>query len=252
MINNKRIQLKDLEKDYIVKEIGKGITATCYLTKDGQVYKKFNGIVDYNKLSINKLVNYSCPYITFPKTLIYEGNELVGYIKEYANGTEVDKLDDSIDMRKLIIAIKEMELYMLENYYHDIFMFTDLSGENIVYNQQNNKLSIIDADFFELLENGTYMRDGRPSNICPYIENNIWLAQSFYSITKDCEGINIYIDRTLNEVNAGFSPISISLRNLINELENITNEQIVTLCDFRNAVKKAKEISNGKTRIRHR
>lgn len=242
-----KIDEKEIQNSEIVRKIGSGATATCYLTKDGKVYKKFLGNIDYNRLYLEQLVTCKNPNITFPQKLVYKDNELVGYIKEYASGVEIDSLDDNINIKRFVEAIKLFE----ENIYDTFFslVFTDLSGENIVYDEKENKITIIDTDFFEPVEVFEATQSERKEKINTFIENKKWINQSFYTFFKDIDGLGGYLENYVKEGYSGMTSTSFALKKAIEELEKLTNNEIITLYDYKNAIIEAKEQINGKTRI---
>lgn len=236
------VDIRDFSDDYISQSLGKGVTAECFLTKDGTVFKKFDP--NWAKLLEEKamyLQNFESDNFTFPKQLVYLDKKYIGYIRDYAYGKTIDTLSDAINIKRMIEALKKLE--ESSNILSDKLSLIDLSGENIVYDCSSNKMTIIDTDFFERAENGIYYRGTR--QIQTFFDNRTWISQSFYSLTKECEEISkivsLKIAQALSINMMGFSAASTMLLEIIDELEKLTDREIKTIGDYKNCIKIVKE-----------
>ena len=93
---------KDLQK----RVLGSGQNGTCYLTSDGQVFKRIYKpqIVEGNISSTVGLYNKT--YV-FPKKLVTFESAIIGYIMDYVDGIELRYLNNEISLRDYINALKE-------------------------------------------------------------------------------------------------------------------------------------------------
>lgn len=231
------VDIRDFQKDYLIKSVGSGVTANCFLTKDNTIYKKFKkDWAESLEDKCNYLSTFENDNFTFPKQLVYLDKRFIGYIRDYAAGTPIDNLEDSINIKRMIVALKELE--QSANELHERLSFVDLSGDNIVYDRLSNKMTIIDTDLFEEATDGIYHR-GR-NEIMTYYDNRKWISQSFYNLTKECNDIPEKLSIKFAQLSAinmhGYSTASEYLLGLICELELLTKSEIQTIGDYKKSI----------------
>lgn len=231
------VDIRDFQDDYLIKSVGSGVTANCFLTKDNTIFKEFKkGLAESLEDKCNYLSTFENDNFTFPKQLVYLDKKFIGYIRDYAPGKSIDDLEDSINFKRMIVALKELEQSTNELY--EKLSFVDLSGDNIVYDQLSNKMTIIDTDLFEEATDGIYHRG--KNEIMTYYDNRKWISQSFYTLTKECniipQKLSIKFSR-LADINIyGYSTASEYLLGLICELELLTKCEIQTIGDYKKSI----------------
>ena len=125
---------KDLQK----RVLGSGQNGTCYLTSDGQVFKRIYKpqIVEGN---ISRTVGLSNKTYVFPKKLVTIESTIIGYIMDYVDGIELRYLNN-INALKIaeydIAAISSLGIYSF-----------DVKVDNMLYTK-DNRFKVVDTDLF--------------------------------------------------------------------------------------------------------
>lgn len=143
------------------KKISSGFNGTCYLTDDLQIFKRIENPNEDKLLRLSKL-NSSC--FVFPKQLVYNSHgKLVGYIMEYVDGNTIKNIPEWFSLGEYTSELEriENEIAVLTNYKLHII---DAGVNNIMYNS-NNKLKVIDTDFYEIPSDVKGLYSANLSNI---------------------------------------------------------------------------------------
>lgn len=143
------MEIIEYSDDLKAKYLGSGYNGSCYLTKENQVFKSFNNPSLYTN-NISSLVGiYSSTYI-FPKVLVSLDSIIIGYIKDYVDGVELQYINKEISLEEYIIALKIAEYDIAAISYYRILSF-DVDSSNILFST-DNKFKIIDTDFYRRLK----------------------------------------------------------------------------------------------------
>lgn len=132
---------KDLQK----RVLGSGQNGTCYLTSDGQVFKRIYKpqIVEGN---ISSTVGLSNNTYVFPKKLVTIESAIIGYIMDYVDGIELRYLNNEISLRDYINALKIAEYDIAAISSLGIYSF-DVKADNMLYTK-DNRFKVVDTDLF--------------------------------------------------------------------------------------------------------
>ena len=122
-------------KIYKKRVLGSGQNGTCYLTSDGQVFKRIYKpqIVEGN---ISSTVGLSNNTYVFPKKLVTIESTIIGYIMDYVDGIELRYLNNEISLRDYINALKIAEYDIAAISSLGIYSF-DVKVDNMFYTKDN-------------------------------------------------------------------------------------------------------------------
>ena len=135
----------------IVKEIGRGMEAKCFLLDDGRVYKKF-----YIPLRVStterfsELMKIKNKNFKFPTELIYDDKNFYGYIMGYVKGDTLFNIFSKIDLNDMIIHAKTFEESIVDISSSDLLL-QDFSSKNVMYNDKDGFIGI-DTDNYKMNE----------------------------------------------------------------------------------------------------
>lgn len=150
------IIIDKVPEEYMIKSLGSGVSAECFLTSDEKVFKKYhnqNGISYlYNTLRTKDY--YKSDIFIFPETYVFMEKEIpenfIGYLMKYIEGYRLSELESSILIRDLIDSVRIIEEEIRRLTFQGL-MFNDLNQDNIMFRTISDP-KVIDTDLYE----GTY------------------------------------------------------------------------------------------------
>ena len=153
------IVVDKIPEEYMIKSLGSGVSAECFLTSEGQVFKKYHS--DNNRWVYNSHKNkehYDSRIFVFPEIYVFKESvspeNFVGYLMEYVNGFKYSELESSILIRDLINAVRRIEREIKRLTCQGL-MFTDLNKDNIMF-RTINEPKVIDTDLYEATYNDMF------------------------------------------------------------------------------------------------
>ncbi|MCI7083283.1 MAG: hypothetical protein MR938_01040 [Tenericutes bacterium] len=230
-----KIILDKIPEEYMVKSLGKGASAECFLTSEGHAFKKFNSTKDidsfYNIFASKEY--YKSDIFVFPHTFVFLGKEepvnFVGYLMKYIDGVKLQDLESNILIRDLMSAIRQIEIEMKRLTLQGL-MFNDLNSRNILF-QTIHTPRVVDTDLYE----GTYndmFGDMFKENIKELAETIICSVVGYDEL--ESEKMNRYIYQCGCY---GMMLPSLLMSELLDYAESTLGIKIETYGDYKNSMK---------------
>jgi len=225
-------------EQYITKKfLNKGTTSKCFLLKNGTVFKQFNNPLDLSELERFKyLLNYKNDNFLFPFDFVYDNKKFYGYITKKALGDTLEKTFKNSDLKKLSTDCIKLEKNIDLISSGKIIMY-DYHSANIMYD--GNLIQVIDPDDYGI--NNFYTE--KEVKIRNYQYNRIMMCNLFLSNIKLNKYTN-YITDKVYQYKCCDAKVSDILINIKEDIEKYYKENINTVNDFNNMIRKSE--SNGK------
>ena len=224
----KTIIVDEIPLNYTIEKLGEGYSAECFLTGDGQVFKRFFTRIKYLS-DLLYLSEYKSEVFKFPEAFVYRYKELeenlLGYLMQYATGTRFDLLELDTKFKELTKAIFELEKEMHRLTLRGLII-TDMNSHNMFYDKEKG-IQVVDTDLYI----PTLEDDFRNM----YRRNIMSLSET---IISRLVGINEFKSKTMKDLVmncGGYGKIRPSqmLEGLADEAISLTGENIETLGEFK-------------------
>ncbi len=137
-----------------MQELGRGACSIVYRYGNDLVIKALNekGIELHNEDEFSSIVGIENSTCVFPKSKVEIDGDFKGYTMDYVHGVPLHEVIKKMDIPTLISAIKRVESD-LKDLSSERVLFQDLNQGGIMWDNKENKIKIIDTDFFERNEN---------------------------------------------------------------------------------------------------
>lgn len=157
-MEEKHIILPNLDNSYMYKYLDKGKNGSCYLTEDGNVFKKFNCDLD-NYDDFIRIVGIKNPSFVFPNETVYLGQYgkeyLLGYIMDYIEGCKLSELPVSVIIRDIFNSLDLAEKDILYLTQEENVVLFDMHEENTIL-LPDGRMKFLDPDMFYLSYDDPY------------------------------------------------------------------------------------------------
>ena len=216
----------DKQPEDLVKNLGHGVNAECFLTSEGRVFKRFfkpwSSQVDIQQMEL--LGGERSELFVFPEELLIQIREnkeyLIGYMMKYVDGKMVSELDRTVKVREFVKALSDFEKELFNLSMHGVLM-VDI---NLMYSRLG-KIIAIDTDLFEIsYEDESYILRENVKDLASLIIYRIIQVNSFKQ-----SKLNEYVVRTGAE---GRMRPSYLIDEITKSIEEATGETISTFEDF--------------------
>ena len=158
------IILDEIPKSYYTQRLNRGVSARCYVTDTGDVFKKYYQQIGYVNM-IRLLSEFKSDMFVFPRDLVFlrelKDENFVGYLMRFAQGQRFDSLDENIKIRPFIKHMLELEREMLRLTEQGIIM-EDLNQGNIFYDKEKG-FTVVDTDLFDVTLDDSFKQMYRES-----------------------------------------------------------------------------------------
>lgn len=158
-MKKKNIIVDKIPEEYMIKSLGSGVSAECFLTSEGKVFKKYHD--ENNRWIYNSHKNkehYDSRIFVFPEVYVFRESvspeNFIGYMMEYVQGFKYSELESSILIRDLISAVRMIEREIKSLTFQGL-MFNDLNKDNIMF-RTINEPKVIDTDLYEATYNDMF------------------------------------------------------------------------------------------------
>ena len=96
-MKKKNIVVDKIPEEYMIKSLGSGVSAECFLTSEGKVFKKYHD--ENNRWIYNSHKNkerYESRVFVFPEVYVFKGSvspeNFIGYMMEYVKDLNIVNL----------------------------------------------------------------------------------------------------------------------------------------------------------------
>ena len=100
------IILDEIPKSYYTQRLNRGVSARCYVTDSGDVFKKYYQQIGYVNM-LRLLSEFKSDMFVFPRDLVFlrelKDENFVGYLMRFAQGQRFDSLDENINITKRVV-----------------------------------------------------------------------------------------------------------------------------------------------------
>ena len=151
------IKLKNVQKLGIKETVCEGFFANIYLLKNGQKFKEYKEYIReisdeyhnvpkrmekslYRQVKLDKNDIYS-----FPRKIVLDDGEIVGYLAQYEKGEHLDKIDETLKLEQLLKMIKKLE-EETTNITELGLLVQDIQSKNILV--YGSEIKMIDTDYY--------------------------------------------------------------------------------------------------------
>lgn len=133
-----------------MQELGRGACSIVYKYGTDFVIKALNekGIELHNENEFSSIIGIENSTCVFPKNRVEIDGSFRGYTMDYVQGVPLHEVIKKIDIPTLISAIKNVESD-LKQLSSEKVLFQDLNQGGIMWDEAENRIKIIDTDFFE-------------------------------------------------------------------------------------------------------
>lgn len=133
-----------------MQELGRGACSIVYKYGNDLVIKALNekGIELHNEDEFSSIVGIENSTCVFPKSKVEIDGDFKGYTMDYVHGVPLHEIIKRMDIPTLISAIKRVESD-LRHLSSERVLFQDLNQGGIMWDDKENKIKIIDTDFFK-------------------------------------------------------------------------------------------------------
>ena len=220
------------KEDFISKKLLKeGTTAKCFLLQNGNVFKQFKSPLSISDLERFKyFFNFENENILFPFDFVYDSKKFYGYVTKRALGQTLSESFSSSDLEKLstnsIKVQKNIDLVSQGK-----ILMHDLHSDNVIYD--GNLVQIIDPDEYGIRDIYT-VEEVKDTNFKYYrtLISNLFITN--IGLSKDTQYI---IDKINLYKYTGYRASEVIIK-IKEEMEKYTKEQIETVDDFNNIIRK--------------
>lgn len=211
--------------------LGEGLTGICYKV-DNKVFKKFKMIPRFPGL-VKQLSMIHSDSFVFPNEFVYlneyDIKYLQGYLMSYIDGVSLKNINEIVNMKELCITLDNLEKEIKSLTEKDGLLIKDLHTENMLFTK-DNKFKIIDTDLCVINPYDT---------VYNYRENMKELGNCILPVlmgNSDITNSKVKYMYDLCTLESKAKPSKV-LYEAIDCLEKETNEEIVTLHDFKENMK---------------
>lgn len=236
-MKKKNIVVDKIPEEYMIKSLGSGVSAECFLTSEGKVFKKYHD--ENNRWIYNSHKNkehYDSRIFVFPEVYVFRESvspeNFIGYMMEYVKGFKYSELENSILIRDLINAVRMIEREIKSLTFQGL-MFTDLNKDNIMF-RTINEPKVIDTDLYEATYNDMF-GDMFKENIKELAETII--SDILSSGLLESLKMNRYI---LDCGCYGMVLPSVMMEELLNYAEQRLETSIISYGEYKNGLKMLK------------
>lgn len=232
---SRKVNAKEIEKQ---EKIGEGKCANIY-RNGSTVYKILKENSDskrfYSKEMLQRLAGVKSDLCIFPNEILEDNNgNLLGYSMDFVSGRKMKDIISMLPFEQLQSVITKAEQDVEEISKQGI-IFEDMHDDNVMWNEETQKIQIIDTDFFKRTEdnlNNTNYR--RFAGIIQYmIDSKI----NQYGKTENEELIPFYNLANLKTKNGKQLSINEYISNLKSIVENDFGRQFNNLNEIEEVLK---------------
>lgn len=234
----------DVEKFANLEKIGEGKCANIYrngsivykILKENSDSKRF-----YSKEMLQQLVGVKSDLCVFPNEILEdnEGN-LLGYSMDLVSGRKMKDIIAMLSFEQLQSVIAKAE--------HDVgeiskqgIIFDDIHDDNVMWNEETQRIQIIDTDFFKKTENNPNLDNINYQRFARTIQYMIDSRIDRYGKTENEELIPFYDLTSLKNKDGKQLSINEYILNLKSSIENDFGRQFNNLNEIEVALQEKQD-----------
>lgn len=230
-----------------MQELGRGACSIVYKYGTDFVIKALNekGIELHNEDEFSGIIGIENSTCVFPKDRVEIDGGFRGYTMDYVQGVPLHEIIKKIDIPTLISAIKKVESD-LKQLSSDKVLFQDLNQGGIMWDEAENRIKIIDTDFFEknetiteeqcyganitsfnsMIEMELGILNGQGAKLSEYLQNNpefskLYTKYMIYSLNGKNMSVTELVDKAVEIFENDFG----TKVNSIDEMQQLIGER---------------------------
>ena len=219
-------EFKVIPESYTENFIGNGYNAFVYKLNDKEVFKKFYKPQRFESSCKELSKMYSDTFI-YPKELVYENGEFVGYIMDYVEGNTLDNISENTNIQEYIDEVKRCEYEVAGITTHKYYVI-DFKEENIMYTS-DHEMKFIDTDYYFKFNNKYLYQN----NITSFSVASTMPLMNVYNSKFRSNKLNHYKELLINYK---LKPSSY-FNEVIDSINKEVSDDVETLKDARNGLK---------------
>lgn len=217
---SRKVSVEEIEE---LEKIGEGKCANIY--RNGSiVYKILKENSDskrlYSKEMLQQLVGVKSDLCVFPNEILEDNNgNLLGYSMDLVSGRKMKDIIAMLPFEQLQSVIAKAE--------HDVgeiskqgIIFDDMHDDNVMWNEETQRIQIIDTDFFKRTENNPNLNNINYQRFARTIQYMIDSRIDRYGKTENEELIPFYDLTSLKNKDGKQLSINEYISNLKSSIEN--------------------------------
>ena len=233
---SRKINAKKIEK---LEKIGEGKCANIYIN-GSTVYKILKKDTDskrfYSKEMLQQLVGIKSNLCVFPNEILEDNDgNLLGYSMNFVPGRKMKDIIAMLPFEQLQSVIEKAEHDVREISKQGI-MFDDMHDDNVMWNEESQKIQIIDTDFFKRTENNTNLNNINYQRFARTIQYMIDSRINRYGKIENEELIPFYDLTSLKNKDGKQLSINEYISNLKSSIENEFEKQFNNLNEIEMAL----------------
>lgn len=217
---SRKVSVEEIEE---LEKIGEGKCANIY-RNDSIVYKILKENSDskrfYSKEMLQQLIGVKSDLCVFPNEILEDNNgNLLGYSMDLVSGRKMKDIIAMLPFEQLQSVIAKAE--------HDVgeiskqgIIFDDMHDDNVMWNEETQRIQIIDTDFFKKTENNLNLNNINYQRFARTIQYMIDSRIDRYGKTENEELIPFYDLTNLKNKDGKQLSINEYISNLKSSIEN--------------------------------
>lgn len=238
-----RMSNKYIEK---MQHLGAGACSNVYYDPNlGLAIKllKPKGMEAHDETNFSNLLGVENSTCVFPKYRVEVDDEFRGYAMEFVQGVGITEAVEDLEITTLINAIKVAEKDFRELSDKHIFA-TDVNPGEIMWSEEQNRLKIVDTDFFKKDEQVPKDKCYKKSigQFYTILEMSLGMTpaqkpQLFAYLNKDEEYRNLYKSYIIRQVGGEIVSITELIEKMVQMLQKDFKTQIRTWGDMQKIIR---------------
>ena len=234
---SRKVNAKEIEKQ---EKIGEGKCANIY-RNGSTVYKILKEKSDskrfYSKEMLQQLAGVKSDLCRFPNEILEDNNgKLLGYSMDFVSGRKMKDIISMLPFEQLQSVITKAE-QDVEEISEQGIIFEDMHDDNVMWNEETQKIQIIDTDFFKRTEDNLNLNNTNYRRFSGVIQYMIDSKINQYGKTENEELIPFYNLANLKTKNGKQLSINEYITNLKSIIENDFGRQFNNLNEIEEVLK---------------
>lgn len=222
---------EEIISNYKEMDISKlGGTSNIYKYKNDQIMKVFHNVAsDKKKELIDIFKDYDPNIFSVPNLRIMIEDKLFGYTMDLFNGKEIHYIKNNTQLSNIFDLFDDKFDKQLEKMSNDKIKMWDMNTWHILFNNNTNKLCFIDFDGYKI------EKEISPDEL--YVWNVVEITSNLLDVLLESMTLRMQLCEINRKHIQDLGSLKKVLYTIKEILERLTNKEITTIKDCRNAAK---------------